>query len=76
MARPKRGFTSPISQWIKTSDWIQRPITDAAFYGHGLLDQALARQMLEDHLAARRDWARQLWLVFVFNHWWYTHGRP
>ncbi len=74
--RPKRGFTSPISQWIKSSEWIRGALTEEAGYGHGLVNASLVRQMLEDHLAARQDWARPLWLVFVFNHWWTTHGRP
>jgi asparagine synthase (glutamine-hydrolysing) len=74
--RPKRGFTSPISQWIKSSEWIRRALTEKDYYGHGLVDATLVQRMLGDHLAGKQDWARHLWLVFVFNHWWMTHGRP
>ena len=73
--RPKRGFTSPISQWIKGRSWIRGGITGRGHYGHGLLDYGLVQGMLEDHLSGRQDWARQLWLVFVFNSWWLRHGR-
>lgn len=67
--RPKRGFTSPISQWIRTNPWIREVIAEPKYYGHGLLNRGLVREMLSDHEAGRKDAARELWLVFVFNAW-------
>jgi asparagine synthase (glutamine-hydrolysing) len=74
--RPKRGFTSPISLWIKSSPWIGDLIADQRYYGHGLLNHGLVRRMLDDHLAGTRDFARELWLVFVFNAWMDLHVTP
>jgi hypothetical protein len=32
--------------------------------------------MLDDHVAGTRDFARELWLVFVFNAWMDLHVTP
>ena len=71
--RPKRGFTSPISQWIKSSAWIREVIADQRCHGHDLLDHGLVQRMLDYHLAGTQDFARELWLVFVFNYWYCLH---
>ena len=34
-----------------------------------LLDLDVARRLLEEHKAGRRDWARPLWLLFVLASW-------
>jgi asparagine synthase (glutamine-hydrolysing) len=67
--RPKRGFTSPISRWIRSSQWIQDYIGSDEYLDHGMLDLQMVRQMLAEHLAGHKDWARQLWLIFIFNYW-------
>jgi asparagine synthase (glutamine-hydrolysing) len=72
--RPKRGFTAPISQWIRRKDLFQEYLTGRTYYQHGLLNSDLVHCMLETHLAGKADWARQLWLVFVFNYWCSRNG--
>jgi len=67
--RPKRGFTAPVSRWIRSSAWIQDCIGSEGYLSHGLLNKGLVHQMLQEHLAHKQDWARQLWLVFIFNNW-------
>jgi asparagine synthase (glutamine-hydrolysing) len=68
--RPKRGFTVPISRWIKENDLIQEFLTNRKFYKHNLLNYDYAQQIFNTHINNRADNARHLWLIFVFNYWW------
>ena len=67
--RKKRGFTMPVSRWVKESELIREYVTGKGYYDHGWLDYDYVQDLLAGHLAGRWDRARQLWLVFVFNYW-------
>jgi asparagine synthase (glutamine-hydrolysing) len=67
--RPKRGFTVPISRWIKKSDLIQQFLTGRKCYEHNLLSYDYIQELFNAHITNKEDNARQLWLVFVFNYW-------
>jgi len=71
--RPKRGFTVPITKWIKKSDFIQEFLTGRRFYEHSLLNYDYVQQMFNAHIDRKEDNARQLWLVFVFNYWMFVN---
>jgi asparagine synthase (glutamine-hydrolysing) len=77
--RRKRGFTAPISRWIKGRDFVRTFLTDRRYYEHNLLDYAYVQDLFGGHINNREDNARDLWLVFVFNYWWNCnlcgHGR-
>jgi len=68
--RPKRGFTVPISKWIKKSDFIREFLTNRMYYEHNLLNCDYVQELFGAHINKKIDYARQLWLVFVFNYWW------
>ena len=68
--RPKRGFTVPISKWIKKSELIREILTNREFYEHNLLNYDYAREMYNAHIDNKTDNARHLWLIFIFNYWW------
>jgi asparagine synthase (glutamine-hydrolysing) len=68
--RLKRGFTVPISRWIKKSDLIREFLTNRKFYRHNLLNYDYAQQMFNAYINSRADNARHLWLIFIFNYWW------
>jgi len=72
--RPKKGFTVPISRWIRRSGWIRDFLVNRRYYGHNLLNYDYVQYLLDCHLANRVDNARHLWLVFVFNYW--MEGNP
>jgi asparagine synthase (glutamine-hydrolysing) len=72
--RPKRGFTVPISRWIRESDLIRQFITGRQYYEHNLLSYDYVRRLFDSHISSREDNARHLWLVFVFNYWKYRNG--
>jgi len=67
--RPKKGFTVPISKWIKNSDLIQEFLISRRYYEHSLLNHDYVQELFNAHINNREDNARQLWLVFVFNYW-------
>lgn len=72
--RQKRGLTVPVSKLIKSNRLIQHHLRADEAYGHAFVDRRYAAQLLEEHMAGRRDNARELWLVFVFNYWWERNG--
>jgi asparagine synthase (glutamine-hydrolysing) len=67
--RRKRGFTAPISQWLRQKDLIREFIVNPVYYQHELLDCDYVQRMFDAHISRTEDYARQLWLVFVFNYW-------
>jgi len=67
--RKKRGFTVPVSAWVKKSGLIREFIENRHHYEHGLLNYDYVQNLLDEHINNRNDNARQLWLVFVFNYW-------
>jgi asparagine synthase (glutamine-hydrolysing) len=67
--RPKRGFTVPISKWIKKSDFIREFLTNRVYYEHDLLSYGYVQDLFNAHIYNKEDNARHLWLVFIFNHW-------
>jgi asparagine synthase (glutamine-hydrolysing) len=67
--RPKRGFTAPISQWIRQMDFVREFLVNSVYYQHDLLDYGYVQEMYDAHIKKREDNARSLWLVFVFNYW-------
>lgn len=67
--RAKRGFTVPVSGWIKNSSLIREFLTARKYYEEGPLNYEYAKQMFDEHINGRKDNARKLWLIFVFNYW-------
>ena len=67
--RKKRGFTVPVSKWIKESGLIKKYITSDEAFTHGLLNKEYVIDLYTQHINNKKDNARQLWLVFVFNYW-------
>lgn len=73
--RKKRGFTVPLSAWIRKSSFIRQFITEKEFYSHDLINKNYVGKLLDEHLKRQKDNARKLWLIFVFNYWHHTAGR-
>ena len=74
ISRGKRGFTCPISTWIRKSGLIQQFLTDRKYYGHNFINYTYATELFDAHIRRSADHARQLWLIFIFNYWWYENG--
>lgn len=73
--RKKRGFTVPVSTWLRKSSLIRQCIADKEFYGHGLVSYDSASRLLAEHTNKQKDHARKLWLIFVFNYWYHAAHR-
>jgi len=67
--RPKRGFTVPVSRWIKQSGLIREYLTNRRHFETGIINHNYVKQLFDNHIQNKQDNARQLWLVFVFNYW-------
>ncbi len=72
--RRKRGFTVPVSRWIKQSEFIKSVLTKREYFSHNQLSYEYVQKLLQEHLERKADNARKLWLVFVFNYWWHKNG--
>lgn len=72
--RRKKGFTAPISRWVKGKDFVRSFLKDRRYYEHDLLDYSYVQKLLEGHINNRQDNARDLWLIFVFNYWRHCNG--
>lgn len=68
--RKKRGFTVPLSKWIRESNFIKDYLINKKYYKHNLLNYFYIISLLDEHLNKKNDNSRILWLVFVFNLWW------
>jgi asparagine synthase (glutamine-hydrolysing) len=69
MARPKLGFPVPIRHWLagELHDWAHQIIVGGDL--GGLLDVALALELLRRHRAGDGDHSRKLWTMLVLCLW-------
>ena len=71
LQRPKKGFGIPVGKWIRGS--LRDEFRDALHPGRigakGFLDPGAVSQLLDDHLAGRRDNRKQLWTLYMFERW-------
>ncbi len=69
--RPKVGFTVPLSPWFRGP--LRALLADTLLADRclqrGWFDPASVRSTLDDHLAGRRDRARELWTLLTLELW-------
>ena len=68
--RPKLGFPVPIRHWLQAGqllDWAHQML--ATSQADELIDIAVVRRMLDEHLAGTSDHSRRLWTVLIFMLW-------
>jgi asparagine synthase (glutamine-hydrolysing) len=66
--RPKMGFGVPVGAWMRDG---LRPLVEDLVLGRDSpeYDAAAAREVVEEHLAGRRDLGAQVWTLLVFELW-------
>lgn len=69
--RPKQGFAVPLGAWFRGA---LRPLaverlSQDCVRATGVLDPAAVTRLLDDHLAGRADYGRQLWLLLQLDLW-------
>ena len=69
--RRKVGFDSPIGQWIKTElrEFVESFLSREQIERSGLLCHDGVRQILDHHLAGKRDYSLQLWSLLALEAW-------
>lgn len=69
--RPKMGFSVPVDQWLRgpLKDWAEPLIEPARLKSEGYLNPALVTHKWRQHQSGRRNEARALWSVLMFQSW-------
>ena len=69
--RPKRGFSIPLSRWLRTT-WnskLREILCDSRTIDRHLFHQPVIEKMIDDHTQARRNCARELWTLMTLEVW-------
>jgi asparagine synthase (glutamine-hydrolysing) len=69
--RPKVGFTVPLSPWFRgpLREFVADTLLSDAARQRGYYDETVLRGYVDDHLAGRRDRARELWTLLTLELW-------
>ena len=69
--RRKRGFDSPIGEWIKGElcDFTKTFLSQENLKRSGLLNPDSVSRLLGDHLSGRRNYSLQLWSILALEAW-------
>jgi len=67
--RPKQGFVLPIAQWFRTDlrDTARAAVRSERLLDSGWFDADALSRLAEDHIAGRRDHARELWQLVMLE---------
>ncbi|MFN8606745.1 MAG: asparagine synthase (glutamine-hydrolyzing) [Vulcanimicrobiota bacterium] len=71
LKRPKKGFGIPLASWLKgpLRHWLIDLLCREELERDGLFCPKGVTRMLDEHLAGRRDWRKQLWSLACFISW-------
>ena len=69
--RPKKGFGIPVAAWFKNElrDALQDELSPSRLAGQAIFRPESVQTLVRDHLSGRRDNRKELWALFVFQHW-------
>jgi asparagine synthase (glutamine-hydrolysing) len=74
----KRGFSLPMSQWLRNE--LRRDLEDAVddpdMHASGIFRMDQLRSFAREHISGQRDWRSLLWRYLFFVRWWqlrYAH---
>jgi asparagine synthase (glutamine-hydrolysing) len=65
--RPKHGFGSPVAEWLKTD--LREMMSDLLLGPNAVIQSPQIEQKVQDHLAGKSDYSRQLWALLVMELW-------
>ncbi|MGL4220111.1 MAG: asparagine synthetase B family protein, partial [Shewanella sp.] len=69
--RPKKGFSVPLGQWLRgpLRDWAEALLNKERLEQEGYFNSIVVRHVWSDHLQGKRDHARKLWGILMFQAW-------
>ena len=71
MERPKKGFSVPVSLWLKDGDmrlWAETVLTEACIKMGEFLDMNIVKFMWENYLK-KDKWTETIWYLLVLGQW-------
>ena len=71
LRQPKAGFGAPHDRWLSHDlrEMVDDLLAPELVRRRGYFDPARVRTMVEEHRAARRDWAYPIWLLLTLELW-------
>ena len=69
--RPKKGFGIPLAKWFRSElrELLLETLDPQRLEREGIFNAAFVQRLVEDHLAGRRDYRKELWTLTVFQLW-------
>jgi asparagine synthase (glutamine-hydrolysing) len=69
--RPKSGFGIPIDSWLRgpLRDWSEDLLGENRLRREGFFNPKPIRQIWQEHLAGRHNWAYLVWDILMFQSW-------
>src|SRR3989454_7093699 len=69
--RPKKGFGIPVAEWFRgpLKEQMLSVLAPDRLSREGFFEPRAVRDLIDDHLAGRRDNRKQLWTLFAFQLW-------
>src|SRR5438067_7803275 len=69
--RPKKGFGIPVAAWFRgpLKEQMLSVLAPDRLSREGFFEPRVVRELIDDHLAGRRDNRKQLWTLFAFQLW-------
>jgi asparagine synthase (glutamine-hydrolysing) len=71
----KRGFSIPAAAWLRgeLEPFARDTLSPDALRRQGFLRHEPVRRLLDEHVAGKHDWSRQLWGLLAFTLWYERH---
>jgi asparagine synthase (glutamine-hydrolysing) len=71
----KRGFSIPAAAWLRgeLAPFARETLSSATLERQGFFRPAAVGRVLDEHVAGRHDWSRQLWGLLAFTLWYEHH---
>jgi asparagine synthase (glutamine-hydrolysing) len=71
----KRGFSIPAAAWLRgeLEPFARETLSPANLRAQGFFEPVTVTRLLDEHVAAKEDWSRQLWGLLAFTLWYERH---